>query len=239
MQINWNYIKMIALLFVVSGLFAFSNQRSKTKKINGIEIQFIGDQNLYITEAMVNKLLIQNYGPLTNVAKENLVLNTIEEVIETSDMVKNAQVYLTVNGELTSKIVQRRPIGRIEGSTKFYLDDEGKRMPFSMSHSARVPIITGKITGQSLEDVYEILKYINLDDFLRKNVIGIHVEDESNYQLKFRLENFVVNLGDVDNLEEKFKNFKAFYVKANQDKTLEKFAIVSLEFNNQVVCTKI
>ena len=48
-----------------------------------------------------------------------------------------------------------------------------------------------------------------------------------------------MNLGDVENLDEKFKNFMAFYVKATKDKTLEKYAIVSLEFDNQVVCTKI
>ncbi|WP_422083749.1 cell division protein FtsQ/DivIB [Ulvibacterium sp.] len=166
-------------------------------------------------------------------------MNTIEKVIEADEMVKSAQVYLTVNGELTSKIVQRKPIGRIEGNSKFYLDDEGKRMPLSTSHSARVPIITGKITGKGLEDVYEILKYINQDDFLRKNVIGIHIEEEESYQLKFRMEQFVVHLGGIDNLEEKFNNFKAFYAKANRDKTLEEYAMVNLEFNNQVVCTKI
>ncbi|NNK75640.1 MAG: hypothetical protein HKP42_06200 [Maribacter sp.] len=239
MRINWNYIKMIALLLVITGLYAFSNQRSEAKKVKGLNIKFIGDQNLYITEGMVNKLLIQNYGHLKNVPKEKLVLNTIEKVIEANEMVKSAQVYLTVNGELTSKIEQRRPIGRIEGNSKFYLDDEGLSMPLSMSHSARVPIITGKITGKSLEDVYEILKYINNDDFLRKNVIGIHIEDDAKYQLKFRMEQFVVNLGGVDNLEEKFNNFKAFYTKANKDKTLEDYNIVSLEFNYQVVCTKI
>lgn len=239
MRINWNYIKVIGLLIAVIGLYAFSNQRSAKKKIKEIQIEFVGDQNLYITEGMVNKLLIQNYGPLTNVPKEKLVLNTIEKVIETNEMVKSAQVYLTVNGELTSKIVQRKPIGRIEGNSKYYLDDEGSSMPLSMSHSARVPIITGKITGKSLEDVYEILKYINKDDFLRKNVIGIHIEDDAKYQLKFRMEQFVVNLGGVDNLEEKFNNFKAFYTKANKDETLEEYNVVSLEFNNQVVCTKI
>ncbi|MGB5434444.1 MAG: hypothetical protein WBM98_01035 [Maribacter sp.] len=239
MRINWNYIKLIALILVIMGLYAFSNHRSERKTVNGLTIEFVGDQNLYITQSMVNKLLIQNYGPLTNVPKEKLVLNTIEKVIEANEMVKSAQVYLTVNGELTSKIVQRRPIGRIEGKSKFYLDDEGKRMPFSISHSARVPIITGKVSGESLEDVYEILKYINKDDFLRKNVIGIHIEDVDNYQLKFRMEQFVVNLGGIDNLEEKFNNFKAFYAKANKDKTLEQYDIVSLEFNNQVVCTKI
>ncbi len=239
MRINWNYLKFFALLIIIVGLYSFSNHRSTLRNVNGMKIQFIGDQNLYISEDMVNKLLIQNYGPLTNVPKEKLVLNTMEKVIEANEMVKEAQVYLTINGELTSKIVQRKPIGRIEGSSKFYLDDEGKRMPLSISHSARVPIITGNVTGKSLEDIYEILKYINTDNFLRKNVIGIHVQDEKNYQLKFRMEQFVVNLGGVDNLEEKFNNFKAFYAKANKDKTLENFAVVSLEFNNQVVCTKI
>jgi cell division protein FtsQ len=207
--------------------------------VDGIKIEFVGDDNLYVTQTMVNKLLIQNYGSLTNVPKEKLVLNTIEKVIETNKMVKSAQVYLTVNGELTSEIIQRQPIGRVEGNTKFYLDEEGKNMPLSLNHSARVPIITGKITGKSLEDVYVILEHINEDEFLRKNVIGIHIEDEEKYQLKFRVENFVVNLGDIKDLEKKFNNFKAFYAKAIRDKTLEDYQIVSLEFNNQVVCTKI
>lgn len=239
MRFNWNYIKMIGLVVLIMGLYAFSNQRNDKRKVNGINIEFVGDQNLYITPAMVNKLLIQKYGPLINVPKENLVLNTMEKVIEANEMVKNAQVYLTMNGELTSKILQRKPIGRIEGNAKYYLDDEGKRMPLSNNYSARVPIITGNITGKSLEDVFVILNYINLDDFLRKNVIGIHVENEKNYQLRFRMENFVVNLGDVEALEEKFNNFKAFYAKASKDKTLQDFNIVSLEFDNQVVCTKI
>ena len=239
MRINYNYIKFSALLLIVAGLYAFSNHRSEQKTVSGIGIEFIGDQNLYVTQGTVNKLLIQKFGSLENVAKEKLVLNTMEKAIEANKMVKSAQVYLTVNGKLASKVVQRQPIGRIEGDSKFYLDDDGKRMPLSMSHSARVPIITGQITGESLDDVYEILNYINKDDFLRKNIIGIHVEAAEKYQLRFRIERFVVNLGDIDNLEEKFNNFKAFYAKANKDETLDSFDIVSLEFNNQVVCTKI
>ncbi|MBT8319369.1 MAG: hypothetical protein KJP01_04495 [Gramella sp.] len=239
MRINWNIIKISVLMVSVTALYAFSNARSTSKKISGLQIEFAEGDNLYTTQAMVNKLLIQNYGGLQNVPKEKLVLNTIEKIIETNKMVKNAQVYLTVNGELISKIIQRQPIGRIEGSTKFYLDEDGRNMPLSDNHSARVPIITGKITAKSLEDVYEILKYINEDDFLRKNVVGIHIEEDLKYQLKFRVENFVVNLGDISDLEKKFNNFKAFYAKAIRDKTLEKYEIVSLEFNNQVVCTKI
>lgn len=239
MRVNWNILKMLILIVCITGLYSFSHHRNANREVSGITHEFVGENSLYVTQGVVNKLLIQNYGSLQNVPKEDLVLNTIEEVIEANEMVKSAQVYLTVNGELRSKIVQRQPIGRIEGLKKFYLDEEGRKMPLSKNHSARVPIITGEITAKSLEDVYLILKYINSDDFLRKNIIGIHIEAEENYQLKFRVENFVVNLGDVTDLDEKFKNFKAFYAKATKDKTLDNYKIVSLEFDNQVVCTKI
>lgn len=239
MRVNWNYIKLAFLSISLVALYGFADMRSKKREVGDISIKFLGDNSLYITEDAVNKLLIQNYGPVKNRPKEQLVLNTIEEVILSNDMVKSAQVYLTVNGELISKIVQRKPIGRVEGISKFYLDDLGKRMPLSKHHSARVPIITGEITGKTLEDAYEILNYINEDDFLRKNVIGIHIEEEGKYQLRFRMENFVVNLGGVDNLNGKFKNFMAFYVKATKDNSLESYAVVSLEYSNQVVCTKI
>lgn len=239
MRVNWNYTKIVSLLLIISGLYGFADYRSKAKKIDDISIKFLGDNNLYLNETLVNKLLIQKCGSLKNRRKEQVVLNTVETVIKSNPMVKNAQVYLSIEGELISKIVQRKPIGRVEGVSKFYLDDTGKRMPLSKQHSARVPIITGKITGKSLEDAYVILEFINEDDFLRKNVIGIHIEDEGKYQLKLRIENFVVNLGGIENLDEKFKNFMAFYVKAAKDKTLNKYAKVSLEFENQVVCTKI
>ena len=239
MQVNWNFIKLSALVLVIMGLYAFSNERNSAKHVAGMKVEFVGDQNLYLTEGTVNKLLIQNYGSLENVPKENIVLNTVEKALEANEMVKSAEVYLTIDGELMSKIVQRKPLGRIEGENKFYLDDEGKRMPFSNNHSARVPIITGTISGKSLEDVYVILEHVNKDDFFRGSVIGIHIKGESEYQLRLRLNNFVVNIGGIEDLEAKFSNFKAFYAKANKDQTLEDYAEVSLEFNNQVVCTKI
>ena len=239
MRFNWNYIKLFLLIVCIIGLYSFSDYRSNQRNIEGISLEFVGENSLFLSKDVVNKLLIQNYGSLKNVPKEDIVLNTIEKVIETNDMVKNAQVYLTIDGELKSKIAQRQPIGRIEGLTQFYLDEEGRKMPLSRKYSARVPIITGKITGKSLEDVYVILQFVNDDDFLRKNIIGIHIEDEEKYQLRFRVENFVVNLGDVNDLEEKFSNFKAFYAKALKDQTLDNYKIVSLEFDNQVVCTKI
>ncbi len=239
MRINWNILKLLILSICITVLYGFSNHRNETRKVEKVSFHFSGENNVYLTEAAVNKLLIQNYGSVINQPKERVDLNTIEKLIQANEMVRDAQVFLTVNGELRSIIEQRQPIGRVEGTKKYYLDKDGKSMPLSRLHSARVPIITGHITGETLEDAYTILNYINTDDFLRKNVIGIHIEDIGKYQLKFRVNSFVVNLGDVNNLEEKFNNFKAFYAKAIKDDSLNNYQIVSLEFNDQVVCTKI
>ncbi len=70
-------------------------------------------------------------------------------------------------------------------------------------------------------------------------LLGYIFKAEERYQLKFRVEDFIVDLGNVEDLESKFKNFKAFYAKAMKDKSLREYAVVSLEFDNQVVCTKI
>ncbi|GGW37341.1 cell division protein FtsQ/DivIB [Arenibacter certesii] len=238
MRINWNFIKMGVLLLVVMGLYAFSNVRNGNKRIEKVQIEFVGDQNLYMTQETVNKLLIHNYGDLTNLTKEHIVLNNIEKAIEANEMVKNAQVFLTVNGDLVAKVAQRKPIARVEGSKKYYLDEDGKPMPFSRYHSARVPLITGDVNENSLKDVYAILKYSETDEFLTKNIIGVHIAGEQKYLLRFRMEDFVVDLGNVEGLDRKFSNFRAFYVKAYKDKSLEDYHTVSLAFNNQVVCTK-
>jgi len=239
MRIPWNTLKITGLIVCITGLYAFSDQRAEQRSISGIQVEFVGEDQLYLTEGMVNKLLIQNYGSLRNVSQDAVVLTTMESVLRTCDMVKNAEVFLSVDGTLHAKIVQRHPIGRVSGTTSYYLDDQGLKMPLSPNHSARVPIITGKITGKSLEDVYEILKYINSNTFLSKNVIGIHIEDEADYRLQFRMEDFLVRLGDSTDLDRKFKNFKAFYMKATQDQTLAQYREVNLAFSNQVVCTKI
>lgn len=238
MRINWNAIQLVLLSVAIAALYSFANHRSTEKKVNGIAITFVGNSTLYLTEEAVHKLLTQKYGSLQNTPRETVVLDAIERAIVSNTMVKKAQVYCTVDGVLIAKIVQRKPLGRVGGAAPFYLDDAGKRMPLSPYHSARVPLISGKITEQTLADAYTLLNHIHTDDFLKKNVIGIHAE-AGKYQLKLRSENFVVHLGSVNHFNKKLKNFSAFYAKAAKDYSLHNYTRVNLEFDHQVVCTKL
>ncbi len=224
------------MLLLVS-LYAFANRRNNERKATEPTIKFLNGENLFITYEAVNKLLIQNIKGASNVAKEALVLNTVENALNANKMIQEAQVFMTVNGRLEAKIKQRMPIARVEGVSDFYVDVQGEVMPLSATYTARVPLITGDVNRDGIADVYAVANYINNDDFLKKNVIGIHCS-KNRFELKLRADNFVVKLGEAKQLPEKFGNFKAFYQKALKDDSLKQFSVVNLEYNKQVVCTK-
>lgn len=238
MRVNWNYIKAFVLIAVVSFLFAFSSIRNSVRKVEKIEVNFLGDNNLFMTEESVNKLLIQNEESITKVAKEILDLNELESVLKSNPMIKNAEVHLTVNGEVKANITQRTPIARVNTNASFYIDDEGKFMPLSAFHTARVPLVTGYVDKNNLNDVFTIAKKINTDEFLKTHVVEIHQDQNKSFALKTRVLDFEILIGSLDNLDLKISNLKAFYQKAKKDNTLAKYSKVNLQFDNQVVCTK-
>ena len=238
MRINWNYIKGILLLGLVVFLYAFSSHKNNSRSVTKIAVQFTGNENVYITTEMVNKLLIQNQEQLFNLPKDNLDLKEMEFLLESNEMIKSAQVYLTVNGEVRTKIEQKQPIARVYSDTTFYIDEDGLWMPLSPQHSARVPLVTGVVEKEDLEAVYTMALKVYKDPFLKTYITEIHQNENKEISLKMRLSEFEILVGYLENLDKKIKNLKAFYKKAKKDKVLDVYKTVNLQFDNQVVCTK-
>ncbi len=230
------YLKFGGLMALIITLFAFTGNRNKERKIDKVLIEFIEEQDPYVNESMVNKLLIQNQDRVTNVGKEILVLNTVERELDSHKMIERSDVYLTVNGELRALIKQRTPIARVNAVTPFYVDVTGKTMPLSDSYSAHVPLVHN-VSEREVGEVFPLLKKIQRDEFLKKHVVGIYRNRKGHYELELRVYSFKVVIGKVESLDSKIKNFKAFYQKALRDKSLDKYKKVSLQFSNQVVCT--
>lgn len=238
MRVNWNYIKMVALLGLVVFLYAFASNRNAVRKVSQPNIQFIGENNLFITDETVSKLLIQNYGDIKNMPKETLALNVLEHALNSNPMIKSAEVYVTVNGTLTAKIEQKKPIARVSTNASYYVDDEGFYMPLSSNYSPRVPLVTGFVEKNNLKNVFTVASKIQSDDFLKTNVVEIHQDRNEMIHLKLRQCHFLVQLGSVDFLDKKVNNLKAFYKKSLKEETLNNYSKVNLQFDNQVVCTK-
>lgn len=238
MRINWKFIKGLFLVGLVLFLYAFSSFKNNSRPISSINVQFTGEDNVFITSEMVNKLLIQSQEKLYFVPKDAIDLRKMEFLLESNDMIKSAQVYLTVNGEVRAKVEQKLPIARVSYGDVFYIDEDGFKMPLSSQHSARVPLVYGIVGEADLETVYKVALTVYNDSFLKTYVTEIHQNENKEISLKLRLLDFEVLVGTLYNLEIKLQNLKAFYQKAKKDTMLDVYKSVNLQFENQVVCTK-
>ena len=238
MRVNYNFIKIIALLLIVVFLYGFSNHRNANRIVGEPKIEFLGTNNLFITHQNVSKLLIQNQGGVSGKYKEMIDLNRLETALNSNPMIKKAEVYMSVNGVLSANIEQRRPIARVHANTSYYVDDQGVYMPLSDNYSARVPLVTGDVKKNDLNTISKIAKVIDEDLFLKQHVIEIHQGQSNSINLKMRTFDFTLELGDLNNLKKKLSNFKAFYKKAQKDNKLDVYSHINLKFDSQVICTK-
>ena len=230
-------LKFLFLLGLIAFLFSFTKKRNDNRKLNKIEVEFVDNNSPFITHNTVNKLLILNQGKVTDIGKEALVLRKMEQRLLENPMIRDAQVYVTVDGTLGAKIEQRKPIGRVSASPDYYLDEDGKHMPLSEVYSARVPLITGT-SENDFNEVTTLLLKINEDEFMKKSVVGLDRKKDGDIELELRTTSLKVLFGKPEHIDKKFQNFKAFYKKTKEDSTLFGYNMVNLKFDSQVIATK-
>jgi cell division protein FtsQ len=223
---------------MVSGVFyAFAHVRNSSRLVNEVTVHFTGDNNLFLTQSSVSKLLIQNQEGLTDKPKSIIDLNELEKALSSNKIIKQAEVYMSVDGEVSADIEQKRPLARVL-SKNVYIDETGGWMPLSKHYSARVPLVTGQIDTSDLGAVYTIAKCIDQDPFLKKHVTEIYQASESDFNLRLRGNEIVVELGESIELIKKFNNLKAFYQKALKEDLINNYSRLNLRFTSQVICTK-
>ncbi len=237
--INRKNIQLVLMIGLVVFLFAFTTKRNESRKIVKTDVQFVGDNNLLVTTEMVNKLLIDKSGVGKSIDKDKLDLNTLEKNINKHDMIEKSEVFVSIDGTLKAVVTQRIPIARYFGDeSSFYLDSKGSKMPLSEIYAARVPMISGRLTSENQQEIATLLKMIYVDDFLKKNITGMRIENDGDVILKTRNYEYDILFGKTINMEAKFNNYKAFYQKAISDSSINYYKKINLKFTQQVVCTK-
>jgi cell division protein FtsQ len=220
-------------------LFSFTSKRNGNRKLTKSEVVFVGENALYIKQETVNKLLIENNGGALAIRKDKLDLNKLEKVINANQMIEKSDVFVTIDGVLKAVVKQKTPIVRVfEGNSSFYIDYQGNRMPLSSNFTPRIPLFFGHIKEKNKEALSDLFRKIYDDEFLKKNIIAIHIMPNGSLKMLNRNFNFQLDFGGAINVDSKFKNYKAFFQKAILDSSLFKYKKIDLRFTEQVVCTK-
>ena len=238
MRFNWMKIKLILLLVLISGLFYSTISVNNLRDISKMDIYIDNPNNLFITKDSINNAVIEIITT-KNIGKSSVHVKALEFELNKIELVRKSDVFVDVNGTMVFNIQQRKPIARFLNN-KFYLDEDGLVMPKSKYYSARVPVIKGYTkTQDQLDLIYQLTNYIKDDKFLSQSATEILIDSNSNFSIKLRDYRFKILIGQLNNLDLKIKNFKAFYINASANQILNKYSVINLQFDNQVVCVKI
>jgi cell division protein FtsQ len=237
-RFNWQNIRLVLIISLMIFLYSFSLKKNANRIVNTVNISFtVEKDNLFITHEIVNNLLIQKQRDPLKVKKEDLNLKSLEKLLDNHEMIENAEVFSTINGSLNAQIKQKTPIVRyVSSNTMYYLDNKGDKMPLSENFSARVPIIFGDFDMDNKEEYVKLFNEIAKDDFLKKSITGIEISPSGNIVMTNRDYDFKILFGNPIHVNEKLKNYKAFYMHAIKDTLIKNYKSVNLLFTDQVVC---
>ena len=237
MRFSWMKIKLFFLLVLIFGLFYSTISVNNLRDISKTDIYIHDSSNLFITKDSIKSAVIEIITT-KNIHKSSVHLKALEFELNKIELVRKSDVFIDVNGTMIIDIEQRKPIARFIDN-KSYLDEDGLVMPKSKYYSARVPVIKGYANTQDqLDLIYKLTNYIKDDKFLSQSATEILIDSNSNFSIKLRGYSFKILIGQLNNLDLKIKNFKAFYINASTNQILNKYSVINLQFDNQVVCVK-
>ncbi|WP_346861594.1 hypothetical protein [uncultured Draconibacterium sp.] len=76
------------------------------------------------------------------------------------------------------------------------------------------------------------------DEFWDAQIEQVHVEKNGEVVLTPLVGDHIIELGKLDNYEEKLRNMKAFYKQVLADNNWNKYKTVSVKYKNQVIAKR-
>ncbi|MDH6307459.1 cell division protein FtsQ [Dysgonomonas sp. PFB1-18] len=167
--------------------------------------------------------------------------NAIEEAILKNQLVKKADVYVTNNGAIKASIEERKPILRVISNTgeNYYIDNDGNKMPLSKRFTAYLPVATGAIKEDFAKtDLYKFALFLQDDKFWNAQIEQIIVLPNKDIKLIPRVGEHQIILGNLDGYKERLDKMMTFYENALNETGWNKYSVINLKFDKQVVCTR-
>jgi cell division protein FtsQ len=89
-----------------------------------------------------------------------------------------------------------------------------------------------------MRDLYKFGVFLQKNSFWNAQIEQIHVLPGRNIELVPRVGDHIIYLGKLDDFERKLKRVKTFYEKGLNKVGWNKYSRISVEFGNQIICTK-
>ncbi len=237
MKNKYRILKIAVTVIILGFLLSFSLKKFSGQKITDdkISVKMSEKTPVYFIDEKDIREIVKKENPSGKVGE--LDIPALEKKINQLPAVDSANVYLNLNGKLNLDIIQRVPVFRLNTNGRdFYVDEKGTEFPISKTYSHPCMLVTGNVKKDEYEKLAELVEKIDKDDFSKKYFIGIS-KDNGDYNLLTSEGNYKLEIGDLDNIEFKVKGFKTFVEKYLVFQDPEKYSMVSVKYQNQIVTT--
>ncbi|HUH25491.1 MAG TPA: hypothetical protein VLY87_02600 [Flavobacterium sp.] len=238
-KINWFDVFLALVIALMFSLMVFASNRNATRQIEQIEVKLLSSNNHFITQEMIEKIIVKSFPKEGQITNSELDIENIENQLNQNEMIAHSEVFVDINGKLHAEVTQKTAIARvINGSENYYIDTEGNKMPLSTHFSAHVPIVFGHIKSGNKEHFANLLNKIFNDTFLKTTITGIQIKPDQSLLFTVRDHDYLVEFGHLKEIDRKLDNYKAFIHYSKNDTLIGYYKNVNLRFTEQVVCTK-
>lgn len=242
-------IKLLIYSILVFSTIAFVERKNDETTCGNIKIKIEDTEGNYFLDdkALKELLTVRGQHPVIGEKLIHIELKTLEKRLKLNKFVKNVQVSKNLKGTLSISVKQHRPIARfLRADTSFYLGSEGDALPLSNRYTARVALVSGEgikkyynndsIRNENESSLYDVLKYIYEDDFLRAQVAGIEVDKNGELVLQPQVTGQLIYFGTCEQHVNKFKKLRVFYDKILPEKGWNGYKSVNLKYKDQIIC---
>lgn len=235
------YIIILILTALLAWGICWAHTKAGDELCTAVDVEILNaDSTSFVTPEGI-KSELHSYG--FNVVGKPLWqinVNKIEQVLRKSRYLETANCAINANGHLIIRVTQMVPVMRIfDGYTSYYVNANGKRMDATPLYHADVPVIQGHFTKEfPATRLLPLVKYVSRDQLLNSLITMYSVRDSDNIYCVPGIHGHVVNIGSMENFEQKLSKLVLFYRKVLPDKGWETYDTISVKWDHQVVATR-
>ncbi|GHV43374.1 hypothetical protein FACS1894180_2260 [Bacteroidia bacterium] len=252
------FISAILVLIVTAQIAHGQRLNRKNLKMDSTYLKNIiinrdSTGNVYITESDILNDVKQ--GGIFDKKENSLVkkVSLLESMLNNNSIVKNADVYMDLSGEIFMQLTEYQPIARIENKNNqvFYLTKDFTKMERKIGYTAYLILANGNISEQfdgkkqigtdslslqMMKNLNSLIVKIQQDDFLCNHIEAIYFLPNGNMELYTKVLGQKVIFGGFENIDDKLLKMKLLYTKGINSRGWKNFESVDVRYKNQIVC---
>ena len=234
------FLLLAVVGYLVVAIWKFGGE-SEDRTCEGVRVEIIDSiPDGFITDDYIRSILTKNKISPQGMKISAINLEQIEQLMLDESHIERASCYYDAAGRLCIKVVPQQPILHVinQKGEDYYLSSTGLTMP-TASFNVDLCVATGNISKKfASEHLLELAKFIHDDLFWSEQIEQINVVGPDEIELYPRVGQHIIELGSVDNFQEKLSRLRIFYREGLERVGWNKYSTISLAYDGQIVCTK-